>query len=248
MQWRRVVSAANADWAQLLAHDVGGDAIALVAITGALLLEEYLTGAIIALMLAGGNALEDYAQGRATRELRRIVRRAVCEPDDREAGDTALEVRLDLDRARLEPDERVRDGTREHVATVGSTMERVRHRRRPEVRPMSRLRPAPGLAGHGIVADDDRVGDLDDLVDGQSGPLGVLADLLDARRLVDARGAETTALLGGPDPSLFALDEAGLKAKLAGWIPDKDFDRVLAGSSRLIPGGGRLNLTLRRAR
>ncbi|MGL6278802.1 MAG: HAD-IC family P-type ATPase, partial [Gaiella sp.] len=60
----------------LLRGDVGVDAIALVAIVGALLLGEYLAGAIIALMLAGGNALEDYAQGRASRELRLLVDRA----------------------------------------------------------------------------------------------------------------------------------------------------------------------------
>ena len=60
----------------LLKGDVGVDAIALVAILGALLLGEYLAGAIIALMLAGGNALEDYAQGRASRELRSLVDRA----------------------------------------------------------------------------------------------------------------------------------------------------------------------------
>jgi heavy metal translocating P-type ATPase len=60
----------------LLRGDVGVDLIALVAIVGALLLGEYLAGAIIALMLAGGNALEDYAQGRASRELRALVDRA----------------------------------------------------------------------------------------------------------------------------------------------------------------------------
>ena len=60
----------------LLRGDVGVDAIALVAIVGALLLDEYLAGAIVALMLAGGNALEDYAQGRAGRELRSLVDRA----------------------------------------------------------------------------------------------------------------------------------------------------------------------------
>ncbi|HUF00861.1 MAG TPA: heavy metal translocating P-type ATPase [Gaiellaceae bacterium] len=60
----------------LLRADVGVDAIALVAIVGALLLDEYLAGAIVALMLSGGNALEDYAQGRAGRELRSLVDRA----------------------------------------------------------------------------------------------------------------------------------------------------------------------------
>ena len=60
----------------LLRGDVGVDAIALIAIVGALLLGEYLAGAIVALMLSGGNALEDYAQGRASRELRALIDRA----------------------------------------------------------------------------------------------------------------------------------------------------------------------------
>ena len=41
----------------LLHRDVGVDAIALLAMAGALALGEYLAGAVIALMLAGGNAL-----------------------------------------------------------------------------------------------------------------------------------------------------------------------------------------------
>ena len=55
----------------LLRHDVGVDAIALVAIASALALGEYLAGAVVALMLAGGNALEHYATRRAGRELTR---------------------------------------------------------------------------------------------------------------------------------------------------------------------------------
>ena len=42
----------------LMRGDVGVDAIALVAMAGALALGEYLAGAVIALMLSGGNALE----------------------------------------------------------------------------------------------------------------------------------------------------------------------------------------------
>jgi heavy metal translocating P-type ATPase len=56
--------------------DVGVDAIALLAMAGALGLGEYLAGAVIALMLAGGNALELFAQGRARRELTLLVDRA----------------------------------------------------------------------------------------------------------------------------------------------------------------------------
>ena len=67
----------------LLRGDVGVDAIALLAMAGALALGEYLAGAVIALMLAGGNALELVAQGRARRELTLLVDRApqVGEPD-----------------------------------------------------------------------------------------------------------------------------------------------------------------------
>ena len=42
---------------------------------GALAVGEYLAGAIVAVMLAGGNALESYAQGRARRELSSLISR-----------------------------------------------------------------------------------------------------------------------------------------------------------------------------
>jgi heavy metal translocating P-type ATPase len=60
----------------LLRGDVGVDAIALVSMAGALALGEYLAGAVIALMLAGGNALEEVASRRARRELSALVERA----------------------------------------------------------------------------------------------------------------------------------------------------------------------------
>jgi cation transport ATPase len=47
----------------LLRRDLGVDAIALVSMAGALALGQYLAGAVIALMLAGGNALEERAGG-----------------------------------------------------------------------------------------------------------------------------------------------------------------------------------------
>jgi heavy metal translocating P-type ATPase len=60
----------------LLRRDVGVDAIALVSMAGALALGQYLAGAVIALMLAGGNALEEAANRRAKRELTTLVERA----------------------------------------------------------------------------------------------------------------------------------------------------------------------------
>jgi heavy metal translocating P-type ATPase len=63
--------------ARSLAHgDVGVDAIALVAMAGALALGEYLAGAVVALMLSGGNALEAAAGRRARRELTALLERA----------------------------------------------------------------------------------------------------------------------------------------------------------------------------
>jgi heavy metal translocating P-type ATPase len=56
--------------------DVGVDAIALLAMAGALALDELLAGAVIALMLSGGNALEAVAARRAKRELTALLARA----------------------------------------------------------------------------------------------------------------------------------------------------------------------------
>jgi heavy metal translocating P-type ATPase len=53
----------------------GVDFIALLAMGGALILHEYLAGAVIALMLTGGRALEDFATSRARRELSALVQR-----------------------------------------------------------------------------------------------------------------------------------------------------------------------------
>jgi len=55
----------------LLRRDVGVDAIALFSMAGALALGEYLAGAVVALMLAGGNALEESANRRARRDVDR---------------------------------------------------------------------------------------------------------------------------------------------------------------------------------
>ncbi|MGE5433351.1 MAG: heavy metal translocating P-type ATPase [Candidatus Doudnabacteria bacterium] len=59
----------------LARRDVGVDAIALIAITTALALGQFLAGVVVALMLAGGNALEEFAAGRAGRELTRLLER-----------------------------------------------------------------------------------------------------------------------------------------------------------------------------
>jgi heavy metal translocating P-type ATPase len=61
---------------RLLRRDAGLDIIAVLSIAGALGLGEYLTGGVIALMLASGRALEGYAEARARREMSALLSRA----------------------------------------------------------------------------------------------------------------------------------------------------------------------------
>ena len=55
---------------------LGVDVIALLALIGALLIGEYLAGAVIGVMVASGRALEAWAAANARRELRSLVQRA----------------------------------------------------------------------------------------------------------------------------------------------------------------------------
>ena len=56
--------------------ELGVDVIALLAMGGALILGENLAGIVIALMFASGQALEEYAQARARREMSALLDRA----------------------------------------------------------------------------------------------------------------------------------------------------------------------------
>ena len=59
----------------LLRREVGVDLIALLAMAGALAIGEYLAGSVVALMLAGGQALEGFAGARARSELSALLGR-----------------------------------------------------------------------------------------------------------------------------------------------------------------------------
>ncbi|HET9782164.1 MAG TPA: heavy metal translocating P-type ATPase [Candidatus Dormibacteraeota bacterium] len=71
----------------LLHRETGVDLIALLAMAGSLVLGQYLAGAIIGLMLSGGQALERYASTRARRELSALVARAPRSVHRREGDD-----------------------------------------------------------------------------------------------------------------------------------------------------------------
>ena len=57
-------------------HETGVDLIALLAMAGSLILGQFLAGAVIGLMLSGGQALERFASARARRELSSLLSRA----------------------------------------------------------------------------------------------------------------------------------------------------------------------------
>ncbi len=78
----------------VLAGRVGVDAIAFVSMLAALVLGEPLAGIVVAVMYAGGNVLEDYAVGRAERDLKSLVDRAP-RVAHRRMGGTVADVAVD---------------------------------------------------------------------------------------------------------------------------------------------------------
>ncbi|MEH1012967.1 heavy metal translocating P-type ATPase [Micromonospora sp. CPCC 206060] len=99
----------------------GVDVIAVLALGGALLVGEYLAGAVIALMLATGRTLEAYAQRRATRDLRALLTRAP-RTARRRTPDGGIEV---VDLARVQVGDRLVVGPGDVVGVDGRTEEAV---------------------------------------------------------------------------------------------------------------------------
>ena len=89
-----VVPAAGWVAAALLRRQLGVDLIAVLALLGTLAVGEYLAGALIAVMLATGRALDAAAQRRATRDLRALLERAP-RTARRRTGDEVTEVPVD---------------------------------------------------------------------------------------------------------------------------------------------------------
>ena len=92
----------------LLKGEAGVDVIAILAIVGALLFGEMLAAAVIAVMLATGDALERYAEGRAHRELSALISRAprvVHRHEDGTIADRGIEEVAIGDRLMVKPGE-----------------------------------------------------------------------------------------------------------------------------------------------
>src|SRR3989344_1329988 len=68
------------------------DYIALLAMIVALVADEYLAGAVVALMITGGEALDEYASGRAENALRALLEKIPKECTVRHSDGTTTEV------------------------------------------------------------------------------------------------------------------------------------------------------------
>ena len=79
---------------KLVRRQFGSDLLAGISIVAAVLLEEYLAGAFVVLMLSGGEALEAFALGRASSVLQALARRMPLVAH-RRANRQVLEVPLD---------------------------------------------------------------------------------------------------------------------------------------------------------
>jgi heavy metal translocating P-type ATPase len=72
---------------KLVRREFGSDLLAGVSIVAAVLLQEYLAGALVVLMLSGGQALEAFALGRASSVLQALARRMPLIAHRRVAGE-----------------------------------------------------------------------------------------------------------------------------------------------------------------
>src|SRR5436305_9281798 len=94
--------------ASLRRRELGVDAIALLAMAGALAFGENLAGAVVALMLSGGEMLEIYAAAKARKELSGLVERAprvVHRYEEDHLGDPPIESVKAGDRLLVKPGE-----------------------------------------------------------------------------------------------------------------------------------------------
>lgn len=88
---------------QLMRRELGLDILAVVAMTASLAVGEYLAASIIALMLTGGEALEDYAAARARRDLRSLLDRAPQRAHRLPAVDAPVDQAENIEIDRVEP-------------------------------------------------------------------------------------------------------------------------------------------------
>lgn len=132
----------------------------------------------------------------------------------------------------LTPDEATRHAVTLFTALDLKPGDAVALRKLPMAQLLQGLRKA--MAGPGARPNYSPV------VDGQSLPKGPWlpegpAVSAGVPMMIGTTRTETTALIGAGDPTTFTLDDAGLRTKLAGWVPERDLATVIAAFRALQP-------------
>jgi heavy metal translocating P-type ATPase len=198
-------------------HEAGVDVLALLAIGFALGLSEFLTAAVISLMLASGRALEQYAQERARREMTALLSRAPRHASRFEGGEWR---RVELDTVR--PGDRLLVRSGEFVPVDGSLIGHAQLDESTLTGESAIQQRSPGESvSSGVVS----VGAAFEMVAAASAADSTFAGIV---RMVQSAQQERSpaARLADRYALLFAL--AALTLAAGGWLVSGDVARALA--------------------
>ncbi|WP_296228876.1 heavy metal translocating P-type ATPase [Ralstonia sp. UBA689] len=201
----------------LMRRQVGIDVLAVMSMSFALLSGEVLVAAVIALMLASGRALEEFAQARAQREMTALLSHAPKRANRFEAGQWHL---VDLAEVRAGDRLLVRHG---EVVPVDGTLSEPADLDESTLtgESIARRRPAADAICSGVL----NVGATFEMMAGASAENSTFAGVV---RLVSAAQAERSPSVRLADRYAFAF--VGVAVVLAGasWILTGDPSRCLA--------------------
>ena len=198
--------------------EFGLDIVAALSMAGALLFGEHLAAVVVALMYAGGQYLESFAEGRARREMTKLLSR-VPRTALRHRNGALEEVGLEV----LEPGDRIMVRRGEVVAVDGAVAKGV------AVLDQSALTgeplPVQQHAGEAVLSGSTNAGDTFDLVVSARAEASTYAGIV---RLVEAAQQSKAPMSRLADK--FAMAFLGVTVALAGgaWIWTGDPIRALA--------------------
>ena len=198
--------------------EFGLDIVAALSMAGALIFGEHLAAVVVALMYAGGQYLESFAEGRARREMTKLLSR-VPRTALRHRNGLIEEVGLEV----LEPGDRIMVRRGEVVAVDGAVAKGV------AVLDQSALTgeslPVQQRAGEAVLSGSTNAGDTFDLVVSARAEASTYAGIV---RLVEAAQQSKAPMSRLADR--FAMGFLGVTVAIAGgaWIWTGDPIRALA--------------------
>lgn len=204
--------------ASLSRGEMGLDIVAAISMSGALALGEMLAGAVVALMYAGGQYLESFAEGRARREMTALLSR-VPRVAMRHAGDGLEEVAID----EIAPGDRILVRQGEVVPVDGTLATRIgvldQSALTGESLPVQRRRGGTVLSG------STNVGSAFDLIATQPAAKSTYAGIV---RLVEAAQRERAPMVRLADRYAIWFLAVTVALAAAAWLWSGDPVRALA--------------------